>query len=405
VKTETLDVRACALVMSMLLVLGGCAPRAPAPPPAAVTPARLADASSVRGEPIADGVTHFIVQDARGPWGIHVVEIDATVCTPVLEARKPAGPLSARATTSALAADALVTMNADFFRLPGGTPVGTHVTGGVPLIGPTDWPVFAVTAGGAWRQGRAVLHGHVASGRDSIHLAQLNRGAAPFSAYPGTPAGVTLFTTRADTVDADSSAWRVLLRVLDGDERGGRATVVAADSPAVATAVGAGSAVLLAYGHAAEWVRRRSAGDTVAWRARVVMPANGATRDADVAEEVVGGFPMLLRDGVDVLHEQTVRPEFGLARHPRTALGWNAEATRLFFVVVDGRQPPYSDGMTLPELTWLFRRLGAVHALNLDGGGSTALLVGQRLVNRPSDAQGERAVGNALALVACRATR
>jgi exopolysaccharide biosynthesis protein len=88
-------------------------------------------------------------------------------------------------------------------------------------------------------------------------------------------------------------------------------------------------------------------------------------------------------------------------RHPRTAIGWNGR--RLFLVVVDGRQPPWSDGMTLDEMTWLFQRLRATDALNLDGGGSSALVLNGRVVNRPSDREGERAVGNALALGGCRA--
>jgi exopolysaccharide biosynthesis protein len=58
--------------------------------------------------------------------------------------------------------------------------------------------------------------------------------------------------------------------------------------------------------------------------------------------------------------------------------------------------------MSLEELTWLFVRLGASDALNLDGGGSTALVANGALVSRPSDREGERAVGNALALVGCR---
>jgi exopolysaccharide biosynthesis protein len=58
--------------------------------------------------------------------------------------------------------------------------------------------------------------------------------------------------------------------------------------------------------------------------------------------------------------------------------------------------------MSLDELTWLFQRLGASDALNLDGGGSSAMVVDGAVVNRPSDREGERAVGNALALAACR---
>jgi exopolysaccharide biosynthesis protein len=59
--------------------------------------------------------------------------------------------------------------------------------------------------------------------------------------------------------------------------------------------------------------------------------------------------------------------------------------------------------MTLEELATLFLRLGVQHAINLDGGGSSALVVRGVVMNRPSDAQGERAVGNALALQRCEA--
>ena len=57
--------------------------------------------------------------------------------------------------------------------------------------------------------------------------------------------------------------------------------------------------------------------------------------------------------------------------------------------------------MTLPELTTLMKQMGASDALNFDGGGSSAMVVRSRVLNRPSDAAGERAVGNALALVRC----
>jgi hypothetical protein len=406
VKNLSVFRRRAAVAMAIPMLCAGCAPHAASPTAAVASAAgRFADADSMHSEVVADGVTHVVIHDARGPWTIHVVEIETALCEPVLQVRAPAGSLAGRATTSALATGALVTMNADFFRLPGGTPVGAQVSAGVPAIGPTDWPVFAVTAGGEWRQGRARLLGQVAARHDSVPLAQLNRAAEPFTAYPGPYDGVTLFTTLADTVPADSAAWRVLLRVLHGNERDGRAIVVAADSPAVATPVAPGSATLLARGSAAPWARRRSAGDTLTWQAQVMVPADETSLAEYVATEAVGGFPMLLHYGVDVLDQQTVRAEFGLGRHPRTALGWTDEQSRMFLVVVDGRQPPYSDGMSLPELAWLFRRLGADHALNLDGGGSTALVIGERLANRPSDAGGERSVGNALALTACRLPR
>ena len=68
-------------------------------------------------------------------------------------------------------------------------------------------------------------------------------------------------------------------------------------------------------------------------------------------------------------------------------------------MVVDGRQAPRSAGMSLPELTDLMAALGADEALNLDGGGSSAMALRGRIVNRPSDATGERTVANSLWVV------
>lgn len=118
------------------------------------------------------------------------------------------------------------------------------------------------------------------------------------------------------------------------------------------------------------------------------------------ATMTVGGFPDLLdaRRRVGDL-EVGARPSFAAARHPRTAVGYDLDSGRVWLVVVDGRQPPHSAGMTLPELAELFEALGAEEALNLDGGGSTTLVLGHEPVNRPSDAAGERPVVNALALV------
>jgi hypothetical protein len=377
---------------------GSTAQRGAVAAPAVRASAGLAGADTLRVTPVARGVWHVYAWQRSGPWAVHVVEIDRTRCRPVLQARKPAGTLAARATTSELAGDAVAGINADFFQLPRGTPVGAHVTVGVPLTGPTDRQIFAV-AEQSWWIGVARLDGRAAHRADSVRLAQINRPAAAFSAYRGTSDGLTLFTAwSGDSVAADSSAWRVRLRRIDGDERRGRAVVTAVEPAATVTRFGRGEAVLLAHGAAHAWARRRAAGDTVTWSARVPLSSPDGTI---AAREVVGGFPELLRAGEEVLGTQTVRPEFGEQRHPRTAVGWSADRTRLFFVVVDGRQPPYSDGMSLPELSWLFRRIGASDALNLDGGGSTALVIRGRLMNRPSDAQGERAVGNALVLAEC----
>jgi exopolysaccharide biosynthesis protein len=55
--------------------------------------------------------------------------------------------------------------------------------------------------------------------------------------------------------------------------------------------------------------------------------------------------------------------------------------------------------MSLGELAEFFQRLGATEALNLDGGGSTAMVVEHTVVNRPSDREGERANANAIVIL------
>ncbi|WP_456832475.1 phosphodiester glycosidase family protein [Deinococcus sp. UYEF24] len=87
-----------------------------------------------------------------------------------------------------------------------------------------------------------------------------------------------------------------------------------------------------------------------------------------------------------------------LRRNPRTAVGIMNDGT-LLFVTVDGRNPTHSVGASIPELTTLMLNLGAVDAMNLDGGGSTATYVNGRLQGVPSDATGERPDGDAIVIL------
>lgn len=126
-------------------------------------------------------------------------------------------------------------------------------------------------------------------------------------------------------------------------------------------------------------------------------PGRRVPRPGSDGWQVLGGYPVLLdADQPAVAGVAAARPEFGALRHPRTGIGVDADAERLWMVVVDGRQEPRSAGMTLPELAELMASLGADHALNLDGGGSSTMLLRGRVANRPSDAAGERPVANSL---------
>ena len=106
------------------------------------------------------------------------------------------------------------------------------------------------------------------------------------------------------------------------------------------------------------------------------------TRHDELAEkqiaELMGGGPRLLTNGVHSTDEFVGFEGFGQnhsgERHPRTGVGFNKDSTLVIFVVVDGRQH-FSRGATMQEMATIMQGLGAWNAVNLDGGGSSTLVV------------------------------
>ena len=116
------------------------------------------------------------------------------------------------------------------------------------------------------------------------------------------------------------------------------------------------------------------------------------TPDLAGVRTAIGGGPLLATQG-ESLKRRSKDP-----RNPRTAIGWNDK--EFFFVVVDGRSKELSIGVGFAELADLMVELGCKEALNLDGGGSSTMIVGNDTVNHPSDPTGERADSDALLVFA-----
>lgn len=103
-----------------------------------------------------------------------------------------------------------------------------------------------------------------------------------------------------------------------------------------------------------------------------------------LANQAVGGGPVLIRNGkMKVSAEEEGFGGSHILRHPRTAIGYTNEDV-LVLMVVDGRQQA-SAGVTLPELAQLMQDAGAIEAVNLDGGGSSAMVAADEVVNIPAD--------------------
>ncbi|NPV54407.1 MAG: AMIN domain-containing protein [Firmicutes bacterium] len=149
--------------------------------------------------------------------------------------------------------------------------------------------------------------------------------------------------------------------------------------------------VISAHGRAKELIAGLRPGDEV--EIRVGLTSDWMERGVVYA---VGGGPRLVENGqVHITSaEERFGPDIALSRAPRTAVGITADR-HLLLVAVSGRRRDISIGMTLEELAEFMVRQGAVDAMNLDGGGSSTMVVRDYVINLPSDGV-ERKVSDAI---------
>lgn len=342
---------------------------------------------------IARGVLHRRFVAAEGPWAVNVLDVDRRACWNA-EATKGAPGAIGRYTTSALAlaratqgVDVAGGVNADFFLfVPPGVPTGAHITGGTLVTGPAGRPAFAVLSDGRPWIGTLAIAGVAKAPLDSIPIAAWNRTSNEGLAWFDRSFG--------EQVDTLTGSVRVVVTGSEG-------LVRSVDTGLVSTPIPSSGGVLVLGPRASTAVRERF---LLAARARGRIDV--AVGIGPVApREAVGGFPILARDSIEIPGlDSAGAPTFAPVRHPRTLIGVAAAGRRLLLITIDGRQPGYSAGATNRETARIALSLGATEAINLDGGGSTTMVVARpstdavrfEVVNKPSDPQGERPVGNAL---------
>jgi hypothetical protein len=132
-------------------------------------------------------------------------------------------------------------------------------------------------------------------------------------------------------------------------------------------------------------------------RESIVVRSGRHAREWSRAGTLVGGAGLLLQEGRS-LREWTVErlsTGFETTSHPRTVIARDRRGS-WWLITIDGRQPGRAIGLSFTGMQVLLARLGATDALNLDGGGSTTMVVRGEVVNRPSDVTGPRPVSDAL---------
>ena len=351
-------------------------------------------------EELAPGVVYHEIHLPEGPWRIHVVEMDLPRAWEAGIRVRMAKQEKAQKTSS-LATGSLAAINGDFL-FPGASsqPAGLYIESGNLIRIPQRRSAFAITESGqpliaVYKMELGLLTG----AGEHLHVAGFNREPALGE--------LSVLNDRAE-VQGDSlqAATGFLLQGLGN-------TSVANDTISLRVQQIRREAWplslqhdqwLLAAGAGYEATEQIALGDTVRLYCRLA-PAHAKLMEA------ISGGPRILRNGeisIEVEEERLSR-SFADKRHPRTAIGYSQDAEVLFLIVVDGRQPGYSVGMSLEELAEFMRtrlaefsraKVNAYQGLNLDGGGSTTMVVNEQVVNKPSDPTGERPVVNALLVVA-----
>jgi len=347
---------------------------------------------------IAPGTRHRVLQGAEGPWAIHVLELERgnpyVQPEAVLGGGRVIGLETVRAGADRLSTwehYAVAGVNGDFFRIEAGPyqgdPIGLMVAHGELLSSPYPRSALVLTAEGSPIIDVFRLEASVrAPDGSTFPITGVNQERGPQDLILYTPRFHLATRTSGPGVQVVVGGLELPIR----PNRGYLGQIQAVVQGEADVVIPEDGVVLSGSGKAAEFLGRLGRGENLAFRLDL-QPSVGEILHA------VGGGPRLVRAGKVSIEAEAegFSQAFVTTAHPRTAVGFNER--KLFLVTVDGRQPGYSVGMTLPQLAELMLSLGCREAMNLDGGGSTTCLVRGQVVNRPSD-QRERPVANALLL-------
>lgn len=141
-----------------------------------------------------------------------------------------------------------------------------------------------------------------------------------------------------------------------------------------------GKRVLAVYGTPARFAETIVPGD----RIRIVQTVNDGDPYWTSMTNAIQGGPFLVRKGALSMETENLNDSIVNKRHPRSVIGLTGKG-QWFFFVGDGRNAVHSVGFTLAETAELLKKNGVSYALNLDGGGSSTLYAGGRIMNVLSD--------------------
>jgi exopolysaccharide biosynthesis protein len=352
---------------------------------------------TVQNVTIVNGLKHIRYVYNSVPWNINVVEIDINDNNSCISVKGKDRIFDSRETLRSMVKrikdnnlNVVAAINADFFH-PNGDILNSQISQGEFVKGiTTKRSLFGIKQEGIPFIGTLNFTGDITTkGKNKIKINACNT-------ICGVESVVVYNRYFNDTLKNNRNYKGFLLIPIDSikNSKGYKAVVsLTSDTNIILTD---NKYAILANGKKAEQLK------TLLHEHDTVSIFLGFEEQSEEFSEIIGGLPQIIESSKDISEEQTItegsNARFRDTRHPRTAIGYNKLTNKIFFVVVDGRQQ-ISDGMTLKELSLFLLYIGCSEGLNFDGGGSTTMIVNDKIVNSPSDLIGERSVGNGLLLL------
>jgi hypothetical protein len=346
-------------------------PESPRPLPRPL--GRLANRATTRIAPGASLRTASWVARWGGHSTVHAVELDMAggalslalgVGSPVIRNRTPLSEMARRA-------GALAALNASYFA-EDGQPLGLLIDRTRVVAS----PIYGRSSFGIYRQRRFLWGNPEFSGR--IHTPA---GDVPVVSLNGKRPDVAVTVYTPDFGDST----RTSAEGLEAAVAAGRVVGLGTHDMEIPRE----GIVIAVHGDTVETLAELEIGDEVGFDWGVTPPWS-------LCDLAIGGGPRLVRDGRPDITSAAERFAAGFSREraPRSAVGATGDG-RLLLVAIDGRNPPRDCGVTLAEAAQVMIALGCQQAMNLDGGGSTTMVVGHRVVNSPSDGR-ERGISTGI---------
>jgi hypothetical protein len=351
---------------------------------------------TLTAEKVGPGMTHYYLRNYSVPWAVSILEIDLTNPYLSVETIKGQDNYTGLELNTSMAArnsyeghKVIGSINGDLWS---GGPIGQQVSNGEIVKGTGNHSTIYFSEEKDVFLSMLSFNSSLITKDTAITLSGTNitRGSnnlVLYNKYIGTSAGTSGDGT--EVVLTPATGWIINDTV--------KLVVTEITSPASNTAIPGGKVVLSGSGIFTEILKNKlNVNDTV----KLLTTINSGVKKR--ISQLIGGYPLIVKDGANYALQGMAEEGHpsGTNREPRTGIGFSQDSTKLYFFVVDGRQDGLSAGMLLVELADLMVNSGVYKGMNLDGGGSSSMVIRGEVMNSPSDQQGvERAVSNSLQII------